>query len=111
MRTYSPEMRRDVLAADEAGASTHEIAVELNVSKSWVCQVKQERREQGKAAPDTTRGRARTRERHAGWIAANVEAKPDIYLHESQAAARDELCRETCDMTFTRACRALGLTR
>lgn len=36
MRAYSPELRRDVLAAGEAGASTHEIAVEFNVSKSWV---------------------------------------------------------------------------
>jgi transposase len=111
MRAYSPELRRDVLAADEAGASTHEIAVELNVSKSWVRRVKQEWREQGKDAPKTTRDRAKTWERHAGRITAKVEAKPDVYLHELQAAAERELGWTTCDMTFVRACRALRLTR
>lgn len=111
MQAYSPELRRDVLAADEAGASTHEIAVELNVSKSWVRRVKQEWREQGKAAPKTTRDRAKTWERHADWITAKVQARPDIYLRELQAAAEAELGWATCDMTFTRALRALGLTR
>lgn len=111
MRAYSPEMRRDVLAADEAGASTHESAIELNVSKSWVRRVKQEWREQGKAAPKATRDRPKGWERHAGWIKAKVAARPDVYLRELQAAAREELGWETCDMTFVRAWRALGLTR
>ncbi len=111
MQAYSSELRRDVLAASEAGATTHEIAVELNVSKSWVRRVKQEWREQGKAAPKATRDREKAWERHADRITAKVEARPDIYLHELQAAAEEELGWETCDMTFARACRALGLTR
>ena len=111
MQAYSPELRRDVLAASEAGASTHEIAIEFNVSKSWVRRVKQEWRELGKDAPKTTRDRPKEWERHADWIAAKVEARPDIYLHELQAAAEKELGWTTCDMTFVRACRALGLTR
>jgi transposase len=111
MRAYSPELRRDVLAASEAGASTHEVATEFNVSKSWVRRVKQEWREQGKAAPKATRDRPKAWERHAGWIRAKVEARPDVYLRELQAAAEAELGWTTCDMTFTRALRALGLTR
>ncbi len=111
MQPYSPELRRDVLAASEAGASTHEIAVEFHVSKSWVRRVKQEFREQGKTAPKATRDRPKEWERHADWITAKVQARPDIYLHELQAAAERELGWSTCDMTFVRACRALGLTR
>jgi len=111
MQAYSPELRRDVLTASEAGASTHEIAIEFHVSKSWVRRVKQEWREQGKSAPKTTRDRAKTWERHADWIQAKVASKPDIYLHELQAAAEAELGWVTSDMTFVRACRALGLTR
>jgi transposase len=111
MRAYSPELRRDVLTASEAGASTHEIAIELSVSKSWVRRVKQEWREQGKTAPKTTRDRPQQWQRHAAWIIAKVETQPDIYLHELQAAAEKELGWETCDMTFSRALRALKLTR
>ncbi len=111
MQAYSPELRRDVLAASEAGASTHEVAIEFSVSKSWVRRVKQEWREQGKTAPRTTRDRAKTWERHAEGIIAKIEARPDVYLHELQAAAQEELGWVTCDMTFVRACRALKLTR
>jgi transposase len=111
MQAYSPEMRRDVLAASELGATTHEIAFELGVSKAWVRRVKQEYREQGKTAPKSTRDRSREWERHAAWIKAKIEAQPDIYLWELQAAAQHELGWMTCDMTFVRACRALGLTR
>lgn len=111
MRPYSPEMRRDVLAASESGAATHEVATELGVSKSWVRRVKQEFREQGKAAPKTTRDRSKEWHRHAEWITAKIAARPDIYLWELQAAAQAELGWTTCDMTFVRACRALALTR
>lgn len=111
MQPYSAEMRRDVLAASELGAATQEVATELGVSKSWVRRVKQEFREQGKTAAKTTRTRTKEWERHAGWIAAKLEAQPDLYLWELQAAAQAELGWTTCDMTFVRACRALALTR
>lgn len=55
---YSAEMRRDVLDMNELGATTHEIAIELNVSKSWVRRVKQQFRETGKTAPKMTKDRA-----------------------------------------------------
>lgn len=111
MRSYSPEMRRDILAADAAGASTHEIAIEFGVSKSWVRRVKQEFRERGKTAPKTTRDRLKEWEQHADWIKAKVETKPDILLRELQDAAVAELGWSTCDTTFSRACKALKLTR
>lgn len=111
MQPYSAEMRRDVLAASESGAATHEVATELGVSKSWVRRVKQEFREQGKTAAKTTRDRPKEWERHADWIKAKLEAQPDLYLWELQAAAQAELGWTTCDMTFVRACRALALTR
>jgi transposase len=111
MQSYSSEMRRDVLAASELGAMTQEIAFELGVSTSWVRRVKQEYREQGKTAAKTTRDRPKEWEQHADWIKAKIEAQPDIYLWELQAAAEQELGWTTCDMTFVRACRALRLTR
>ena len=111
MQSYSPEMRRDVLEASALGATTQEIALELGVSKSWVRRVKQEYREQGKTAAKTTRDRPKEWERHADWIRAKIEAQPDLYLWELQAAAEQELGWKTCDMTFVRACRALELTR
>lgn len=104
-------MRRDVLAASELGATTQEVAVELGISKSWVRRVKQEWREQGKTAAKTTRDRPKEWHRHVHWIRARLEAQPDLYLWELQAAAQAELGWTTCDMTFVRACRALRLTR
>ena len=111
MQAYSPEMRRDVLSASAAGATTHEIAIELNVSKSWVRRVKQEFREQGKTAPQATRTRTASWQQHADWIRQKVEGQPDIYLHELQTAAQQELGWTASDMTFVRALRALRLTR
>jgi transposase len=111
MKSYSREMRRDILEADVAGMSTSEIAIELCVSESWVRRVKQEFREQGKTAPKTTRDRAKAWQQHAEWITAKVTAQPDILLRELQAAANAELGWSTCDVTFSRACKALKLTR
>ena len=59
MDAYSKEFRRDVLAACDAGTGTREVALRFGVSESWVRRIKQERREQGKVAPKTTRNRRR----------------------------------------------------
>lgn len=64
MRAYSAEMRRDVLDMEVAGMTTHETAIELNVSKAWVRRVKQEYRESGKTAPKVGRRRVRKWERY-----------------------------------------------
>jgi transposase len=111
MEAYSKEFRRDVLAACDAGGGTREVALRFDVSESWVRCIKQERREQGKVAPQATRNRRKTWELHAGWILAKLDAQPDIYLRELQAAALEELGWQVSDVTLSRACRELRRTR
>lgn len=111
MEAYSKEFRRDVLAACDAGGGTREVALRFDVSESWVRRVKQERREQGKVAPSTTRHRRKSWEPYAEWLLAKLDARPDIYLRELQVAARDELGWQVSDVTLSRACRALARTR
>ena len=86
MEAYSKEFRRDVLRACDAGGGTREVALKFDVSESWVRRIKQERREQGKVAPKTTRSRRK-------------------------AAALAELGWQVSDVTLSRACRALRRTR
>ena len=111
MEAYSKEFRRDVLAACDAGGGTREVALRFNVSESWVRRIKQERREQNKVAPKTTRNRRKHWEPHAEWILAKLEVQPDIYLRELQAAALEELGWKVSDVTLSRACRELKRTR
>jgi transposase len=111
MDAYSKEFRRDVLAACDAGGGTRAVALRFGVSESWVRRVKQERREQGKLAPKTTRNRRKSWEPHAAWLLAKLDQQPDIYLREFQLAAQVELGWEVSDVTLSRACRALRRTR
>ncbi|WP_146449102.1 IS630 transposase-related protein [Bythopirellula polymerisocia] len=111
MLAYSKEFRREVLAACDGGGGTREVALRFDVSESWVRRIKQERREQGKLAPSTTRKRQKSWEPYADWILAKLDAQPDIYLRELVAAAEDELDWEVSDMTLSRACRTLKRTR
>ena len=111
MEAYSKEFRRDVLAACDAGEGTRAVALRFDVSESWVRRVKQERREQGKVAPHTKRRRRKTWEPYATWLLSKLDARPDIYLRELVAAAREELGWEVSDVTLSRACRALRRTR
>lgn len=111
MKPYSKEFRRDVLAACDAGGGTREVALEFNVSESWVRRIKQERREQGKTAPKTTRDCRKIWEPYAKWILEQLDKRPDIYLRELQAAAKEELGWKVSDVTLSRACRALKRTR
>jgi transposase len=109
--SYSKEFRRDVLAACDAGEGTRAVALRFNVSESWVRRIKQERREQGKLAPQTKRRRRKVWEPYATWLLAKLDERPDIYLRELVAAAREELSWEVSDVTLSRACRALRRTR
>ena len=111
MEAYSKEFRRDVLAACDAGAGTREVALRFDVSESWVRRIKQERREQGKTAPKTTRDRRKSWEPHAEWILQKLDEQPDIYMRELQAAAKEELNWEVSDVMLGRACRALKRSR
>lgn len=111
MEAYSKEFRRDVLAACDAGEGTRSVGLRFDVSESWVRRIKQERREQGKVAPLVTRRRRKVWEPYAEWLLAKLDARPDIYLRELQAAAQAELGWEVSDVTLSRACRALRRTR
>ena len=111
MECYSKEFRRDVLAACDSGTGTREVALRFAVSESWVRRIKQERREQGKVAPKTTRNRRKTWEPYAAWILAKLDQQSDIYLRELQAAAQAELGWKVSDVTLSRACRELRRTR
>ena len=111
MEAYSKEFRREVLAACDAGGGTREVALRFGVSESWVRRIKQERREQGKTAPKTTRNRRKVWEPYAEWILAQLDKRPDIYLRELQSAAKQELGWEVSDVTLSRACRELKRTR
>ena len=111
MESYSKEFRRDVLAACDAGEGTRSVALRFDVSESWVRRIKQERREQGKLAPLATRRRRKVWEPYAEWLLAQLDARPDAYLRELQAAAQAELGWGVSDVTLSRACRALRRTR
>ena len=108
---YSKEFRRDVLRACDAGGGTREVALRFNVSESWVRRIKQERRDLGKTAPQTTRSRRKVWEPHAEWLLAKLDGQPDVYLRELQAAALIERSWQVSDVTLSRACRALRRTR
>jgi transposase len=111
MEAYSKEFRRDVLAACDGGEGTRSVALRFKVSESWVRRIKQERREQGKVAPQSTRRRRKIWEPHAEWLLAKLDARPDIYLRELQAAAQAELGWEVSGVTLSRALHALRRTR
>lgn len=111
MEAYSKEFRRDVLAACDAGGGTRAVALEFDVSESWVRRIKQERREQGKTAPKAIRNRRPSWEPYAEWILKQLDKCPDVYLRELQAAAKQKLGWEVSNVTLSRACRALKRTR
>lgn len=111
MEAYSKEFRAKVLAARDAGESTHEVAVRFGVSKAWVRRIVQQRRETGQVAPKTTRERTPTWRAWADWLLVKLKDKPDSYLHELQTALQEERGTQVCLQTISEACRALGYSR
>ena len=95
MEAYSKEMRRDVLAACDANEGTQAVALRFGCSESWVRRVKQERREQGKIAPCTTRRRTPKWAVYREQIQKHVAERPDMTLQELKDALRTELSRQT----------------
>lgn len=102
MQAYSKEMRRDVLAACDAGEGTRAVALRFNCSESWVRRVKQERRELGKVAPATTRKRTPKWERHREQIEELITSRPDMTLSELKEALGTELSRSTLCVALRR---------
>ena len=103
---YSKEFRRDVLATCDAKVGTKEVALQFNVSESWVRRVKQERREQGKLGPATRRRRTPKWVAEADAIQATIVRQPDLTLTELKAELQTSLSRAT----LCRALRQLRLT-
>lgn len=102
MQAYSKEMRRDVLAACDAGEGTQAVALKFQVSQSWVRRVKQERRELGKIAPCTTRRRTPKWERYREQIQQLIAEQPDMTLQELKDALGTELSRSTLCVALQR---------
>ncbi|HUG20861.1 MAG TPA: hypothetical protein VMM56_17865 [Planctomycetaceae bacterium] len=111
MQPYSKEFRRDVLAAGDAGGGTREVALQFDVSESWVRRIKQQRRETGQVAPKTTRNRRPSWEAWADWLEAAVAATPDAYLRELKVRLKDDRGIEANEEVIGAACHALKLTR
>lgn len=106
MKAYSPEFRRDVLAACDANEGTRAVALRFGVSESWVRRVKQERRELGKVAPIRTRKRTPKWLAEADRIRQAIDEKPDRTLVELKAYLKTPLSIQT----LSRALRELKLT-
>ncbi len=106
MKPYSPEFRRDVLSACDAGGGTRAVALRFAVSESWVRRIKQERRETGKIAP--CRGRERTPKwaAEADRIRQATRDVPDRTLVELKA----DLGTDLSVATLCRALAAMKLT-
>jgi transposase len=111
MQAYSKEFRRDVLAACDAGGGTQSVALQFDVSESWVRRIKQQRRETGQLAPKTTRNRRASWEAWADWLKAAVAETPDAYLRELKARLEAEHGIVVRESTIGAACHALELTR
>lgn len=107
MRAYSKEFRRDVLEAIDAGGGTREVATKFDVSESWVRRIKQQRREEGRVAPLTTKRRQPAWLVIEGDIRRVINEQPDCTLQELKA----ELGTELSVQTLCRALQSLKLTR
>ena len=106
MKAYSKEFRREVLAAGDVGGGTRVVATRFKVSESWVRRIKQERREQGKTAPCTTRRRIPKWAPLADPIREVIRQQPDLTLRELKA----KLGTELDESTLCRALKRLKLT-
>ena len=106
MKAYSPEFRRDVLAACDAGEGTRAVALKFKVSESWVRRIKQERRELGKIAPSRARNRRPKWLAYVDRIRESYADKPDRTLEELKIYLQTDLSIQT----LCRALQSLKLT-
>src|SRR6187402_130964 len=111
MEPYSSECRGEILAACDAKEVSRDIALRFKVSESWVRRIKQQRRETGQVAPQTTLPQVPKWKKWSDWLIARVTARPDIFLRELQAELKAERGEEVCLATICNACHALELSR
>ncbi len=103
---YSQDLRDRVLAANDRGMKTKQIADVFGVSASWVRRVKQRRREHGEIAPRAPEPRCRFTKIDRSRLAALIEAHPDATLVELRAML-DVPCAAS---TIWKALDAMGYT-
>ena len=104
MKAYSPEFRRDVLAACDTKVGTRAVALKFRVSESWVRRIQQELRVLGKMVPNTTRKRVPKWMAISEQILNSIEEKPDRTLVELKARLQTHLSIQTL-------CRALKVLK
>lgn len=85
---YPPELRDRVLASYDAGLSTHQIAANLMVSKSWCRRVKQLR---DLPRPKIGGGRPKLDSHGRAELGRFVDEKPDATLEELRSRILREL--------------------
>ncbi len=108
MEAYSMDLRRRVLAACDAGHKTKEVAELFDVSRSWVRQLKQRRREWGiiEPLPRNSGRKAKLTDVDREQLATLVAEQPDATLKE----LRERLGAAVGQVTIWRALQQLGLT-
>ncbi|KPF96230.1 transposase [Rhodopseudomonas sp. AAP120] len=91
-KALSLDLRTRVLAAIAGGLSCRQAAEQFGVSASSAIRWRAMQRRQGDARPKALGGDRRSGriEAHAPSILALVETKPDITLHEIQAALAEQ---------------------
>ena len=86
MKTYSTEIRQQVLDACDAGTAPKQVAARFGVSPAWIRRLRQRRREVGYTTACPAGGDRRTilNARVVQWLAVLLVAEPQIRLTEVQ---------------------------
>jgi transposase len=95
VRPYSAEFRGEVLAVCDSGRGTRDTAKHFGVSESWVRRIKQQRREQNKVAPISTRTRTPLWAPIADRIRGLIERTPRMTLRELKSELGTDLSLST----------------
>ena len=102
---YSQDLRDRVLAAQDRGMRTKQIADLFEVSRAWVRRVKQRRREHGETTPRKMGGPG-VPKFDRDRLAALVREQPDATLKE----LRERLGTECGEPAISMALKAMGLS-
>ena len=102
---YSQDLRDRVLAAQDRGMRTKQIADLFEVSRAWVRRVKQRRRDYGETTPRKMGGPG-VPKIDRDRLAALVREQPDATLKE----LRDRLGVECGEPAISMALKAMGLS-
>ena len=112
MKSYSVDLRRRVLAACDAGATTLIVAKRFSVSPAWVRRVKQRRRENNElvARPSGGDRRSKFNAKAMQRLADQVARHPDMTLAQLRDWAAEALAIQCSLMAVCRTLKRVGLT-